>query len=212
MHSLPVTVNRTLKHLIRDCCSEVNMHEYEEESKPGSTERNCSRPKLSEWHCPWCWKPAALNIRAEDNVVPSAGFGSSNLKGNDKDADTFTYGATAHMHTDSVTSINCKKIIMRIMIVAMADILTCRRVLCDREVIPEIGFKGQNTREKLYLSKVQLYRDDLPSWMLKWANIFHGPVKCLSLYLWYVCILHSVPTFEKSYWKKTESFWFVWPE
>lgn len=32
---------------------------------------------------------------------------------------------------------------MRIMIVAMADILTCRRVLCDREVIPEIGFKGQ---------------------------------------------------------------------
>lgn len=34
---------------------------------------------------------------------------------------------------------------MRIMIVAMADILTCRRVLYDREVIPEIGFKGQNT-------------------------------------------------------------------
>lgn len=62
------------------------------------------------------------------------------------------------------------------------------------------------TCEKLYLSKVQLYRDELPAWMLKWANIFHGPVKCLSLYLWYVCILHSVPTFEKSYWKKLNLF------
>lgn len=145
MHTLPVTVNSTLKDLIRDCCSEVNMHEYEEESKPGSTERNCSRPKLSEWHCPWCWKPAALKTmlcHLQDLAVQPW---MPDLEGNDKDADTFTYGATVHMHTDSVISINCKKVIMRIMIVAMADILTCRRVLCDQEVIPEIGFKGQNT-------------------------------------------------------------------